>query len=135
MEKISDDSIELEEIPSDSESEQVIRKSYRLQVRNRERFFLKVESSCFPLIDISDSGICVEVSADTEFPQDAVLPGCELVLGDKSFNNLSGEIVHISVDGDGNWISGIQWISIDDDTQSEINATLTLLRREFFENA
>jgi hypothetical protein len=134
MQIISDDSIELEEIPSDSESEQVTRKSYRLQVKHKKQFFLKIDECCFPLVDISDSGICISVQADTEFPQDAILKSCELILGDRSFDNLEGEIVHMSVDGDGNWISGIKWTLIDEKTHPDLEELLAHLRREFFEN-
>ncbi len=134
MEIISDDSIELEEIPSDSESEQVTRKSYRLQVKHKTQFFLKIDECCFPLVDISDGGICIAVEADTEFPEDAVLKNCELILGDKHFYSLEGEIVHMSVDGDGNWISGIKWTLIDKQSHPDLEELLAHLRREFFEN-
>lgn len=134
MEIISDDSIELEEIPSDSESEQVTRKSYRLQVKDKKQFFLKVDECCFPLVDISDSGICIAVIAGTEFPKDAMLKNCQLVLGDKSFYNLEGEIVHRSVDEDGNWISGVKWTFIDEQNHPDLEELLADLRREFFEN-
>lgn len=135
MEIISDDSIELEEIPSDSESEQVTRQSYRLQVKHKEQFFLKVDECCFPLVDISDGGICIAVKADSEFPHDAILTDCELVLGAEKFENLEGEIVHLSVDGDGNWISGIKWTSIDEQSHPDLKEMLAHLRREFFEKA
>lgn len=134
MEKISDDSLELEELPSDPDSEQVTRKSYRLPVRRDDSFYLEADGERFPLLDISESGVCVAVQADTEFPLDARLVGCSLVLGDKTFTNMEGEIVHISVDGDGNWVSGIHWMIIDDVIQAELCDVLADLRKEFFEN-
>ncbi|GGK54841.1 PilZ domain-containing protein [Amphritea balenae] len=134
MEIISDDSLELEEIPGDSEAEQVTRKFYRLPVKRDDSLYLEVDCSRFPLLDISESGVCVAVEADTEFPQDARLRGCSLVLRDKTFADMEGEIVHISVDGDGNWVSGIQWIIADDVIQAELNATLADLRKEFFKD-
>ena len=134
MEIISDDSLELEELPLDAESEQVTRKSYRLPVERDAAFYLEVSGSRFLIVDVSESGVCVAVEADTEFPQDARLIGCTLVLRDKSFTNMDGEIVHISVDGDGNWISGIQWITIEDTVQAQLDETLADLRKEFFGN-
>lgn len=133
MKLIIDDTLEFEEISSDSESILVSRKSYRLQIGDRDTHLLEANGRRYPLLDISTEGVGIE--AANPISSDDIKPSCKLILGEQSFDGLEGEVVHSSLDADGNWICGIQWLKIDDETLKSIEQMLIRLRKEIFNNA
>lgn len=135
MQLISDDTLEIEEISSESESGSVSRKSYRLPLRNKENYFLEVDSNTYPLLDISIDGVCIAVHVTTPISLGDIKSTCNIIFGDKVLACLEGKVVHTSFDCDGNWICGIHWLNIDEDSSKNIEQALHALRKEMFENA
>ncbi|WP_299195846.1 PilZ domain-containing protein [uncultured Amphritea sp.] len=135
MKLINDDTLEFEEISSDSESILVSRKSYRLPIGDRATHLLEANGKTYPLMDISMEGVCIAIEAASPISSEDIKPSCKLILGEQSFDGLEGEVVHASLDGDGNWICGIQWLKIDEQTLKSLEQMLIRLRKEIFNNA
>ena len=135
MKLINDDTLEFEEISSDSESILVSRKSYRLPIKDRDANFLEANGKTYPLLDISTEGVCIGIESASPLSSEDIQPSCKLTLGDENFDGLEGEVVHASLDGDGNWICGIQWLKVDDNTLKSLENKLATLRKEIFNNA
>ncbi|WP_164549098.1 PilZ domain-containing protein [Amphritea opalescens] len=135
MKLIQDDTLEFEEIPNDSESIEVSRKSYRIPVKDRETSLLITNDSTYPLIDISNEGVCIAIDATAPLSSADITPDCKIVLGEFHFDGLVGEVVHSSLNEEGNWICGIQWQHIDETTRSALDQALLHLRKEIFEDA
>ncbi|WP_428033364.1 PilZ domain-containing protein [Amphritea sp.] len=135
MKLIHDDTLEFEEISCDSESILVSRKSYRLPIQDRDNNLLEANGKTYPLLDISTEGVCIGIEATSPISSEDIQPSCKLTLGGQSFDGLEGEVVHASLDGDGNWICGIQWLKVDEETLNSIEQMLVKLRKEIFDNA
>jgi hypothetical protein len=135
MKLINDDTLEFEEISSDSESILVSRKSYRLPVQDRDSNLLEANGRTYPLLDISPEGVCIGIEAASPISTEDIQPNCRITLGDQSFEGLEGEVVHASLDGDGNWICGIQWLNVEEGTLNALEKKLASLRKEIFDNA
>ncbi len=135
MEIISDDSFELEELPSEQNSEPVTRKDYRLKLKDQIDFSVVIDGKSYPLIDASESGVCIAIDGEAPFNEDDELAQCSIVLNEQHFNDLKGEVVHKSTNGEGNWICGVQWTEVDKETSKQLKQALFTLRQEMFENA
>lgn len=135
MEIISDDSFELEELPSEQNPEQVARKDYRLRLRDEIDFAVVIDGTSYPLIDASVSGVCIAIDHEAPFEEDDQLDRCSIVLNQQRFDNLQGEVVHKSTNGEGNWICGIQWLDVDKETSKKLKQALFTLRQEMFDHA
>ncbi|MBU2966498.1 PilZ domain-containing protein [Amphritea sp. 2_MG-2023] len=135
MKLIHDDTLEFEEISSDSESIQVSRKSYRIPVKDRETSLLIMNGSTYPLVDISVEGVCIGIDATAPLTSADITPDCKIILGEQHFEGLVGEVMHSSLDGDGNWICGIQWQQMDEATFTALDQALLRLRKEIFADA
>ncbi|WP_417222674.1 PilZ domain-containing protein [Amphritea sp.] len=130
-----DDTLEFEEISPDSDSILVSRKSYRIPVKDRQTSSLITNGSTYPLLDISVEGVCIGIDATAPLTSSDISPECKIVLGQEQFNGLVGEVVHSSLDENGNWICGIQWQNMDNDTVQSLEHALLGLRKEIFDDA
>lgn len=135
MEIISDDSFELEELPSEPISEPVTRKDYRLKLKQQVDFIVVIDGSNYPLIDASVSGVCIAIKGDAPLEEDDQVSQCCIVLNQQRFEGLQGEVVHKSTNGEGDWICGIQWQDVEKETSKSLKEALYTLRQEMFENA
>jgi len=135
MKLINDDTLEFEEISSDAESILVSRKSYRLPIGDRSTHLLEANGKTYTLLDISKEGVCIAIEDTLPITSADIQPHCKLLLDDQSFDNLEGEVVHASLNEDGHWICGIQWLKADEETLASLEQKLADLRKEIFNNA
>ncbi|OMH25579.1 hypothetical protein [Motiliproteus sp. MSK22-1] len=124
--------LEIEEIPSEPASAEVGRGLYRMPVREGMNFSVIINNIQYPLLDVSSRGVRISVEPETSIAAEDTVPDCRLILDKQVFSKLEGKIIHYSLDDDGEWICGINWINIDTSTEKEISEVLDNLRKELF---
>ncbi|WP_261844826.1 PilZ domain-containing protein [Aliamphritea ceti] len=135
MKLTNNDSLEIEQVVEDAESDAVSRKAYRLPLRDKDNYFLEMNGSAYPLLDISVEGACIAILDTPPISADGTKAECKVVLGDQVFEGLQGQVVHTSLDFDGGWICGIHWTDTDELISQSLQQALLALRKEMFENA
>ncbi len=133
MKHKNEDLLEFQEVPGKSEPGYLARESYRVPVRGKERFLLVIGNDTYPLVDISSRGVSISMDATTSIASQGIISDCNIILDEKIFEGLDGEVIHYSIDNDGSWLCGIAWLNIDADTVLKIEETLLAIRNELFE--
>lgn len=133
MTRLIDESLEFHEVDFSRTHEPIPRQQFRIQVRGKNRFFLDFQSSCYPLLDISEGGVCVAMSTRKSMAMDGLISNCNLVADQQVFQGLDGRIVHYSLGSDGDWICGIQWLNMSSQRAAVMKHLVELLRKELFD--
>ncbi len=113
LDESTEEFIELVELEDDDSQEiDVIRKSFRIPVRDKENYVIVINRTPFPLDDINEKGAGVVMVKDHSFVRGMTVDGCEVILGDDHFTDVACEIVHVSSKEDSPILFGVKWISI-----------------------
>ncbi|MBF0378716.1 MAG: hypothetical protein HQK72_14730 [Desulfamplus sp.] len=116
IEELDQDSIEIMELDGDSTDNVTVRKSFRIPIREKNRFSIFINGTSFPIEDINSKGAGVLMIEDHSFFKGQLLSDCELVLGNERFNGVECQIVHITSVKDSPPLFGIKWLNIDSKT-------------------
>ncbi|MCF8044453.1 MAG: PilZ domain-containing protein [Desulfarculaceae bacterium] len=114
-EKNAEESLELEPLEEDPDSDRHLRKSYRLHVKDRDDCTVAIENNTYPLKDFSLTGLGVSIETEVvfqlgEFLGDSI-SGVRLDLVDQTMEDLEYKIVHISPDTDNQMVCGMVWLN------------------------
>ena len=114
-EKHTEESLELEPLTEDLEFDRHLRKSYRLNLIDRDDCTVTIQDKTYPLKDLSLTGLSVRIEAEAvfrleEFSGDSV-SGVRVDLVDQSMEDLTYRIVHISPDTDNQMVCGMVWMN------------------------
>ena len=134
MTRLMNESLEFHEVDFSCTHEPVARQQFRIKVRGKDRYFLDFQASCYPLLDISEGGVCVAMSTHKSLPMDGLISNCTLVADQQVFEGLDGQIVHYSLGSDGDWICGIQWLNLSPHGATAMNNLVNVLRTELFDH-
>mgnify|MGYP001318404758 CR=1 FL=1 len=128
------ETIEFQEIKSDSSQSEITRKSYRVPAKERKDFSVTIEGTSYSLRDINTRGVGFPIESDSYFPKGMILSSCDLNLPGTSIKGLEGEIVHTSPDKVHGWVCGIRWLKTSTDEETKIVSVVQGLKKELFEN-
>ncbi|MFT5482655.1 MAG: hypothetical protein ACI9GW_001306 [Halieaceae bacterium] len=134
MTRMMDESLEFHEVDFSCTQETVARRQFRIQVRGKDRYFLDLQASCYPLLDISEGGVSVAMPTYKSLPMDGLIANCTLVAGQQVFQGLDGQIVHYSLGSDSDWICGIEWLNLSLHATAAMNNLLNVLRVGLFDH-
>ncbi|MBF0230314.1 MAG: hypothetical protein HQK63_12125 [Desulfamplus sp.] len=116
IEELDQDSIEIMELDGDSTDNVTVRKSFRIPIREKNRFSIFINGVSFPIEDINSKGAGVLMVEDHSFFKGQLLSDCELVLGNETFKGIECQVVHITSVKDSPPLFGIKWLNIDSKT-------------------
>ena len=111
--------------------QEIKRNYFRISVIGKESFSLKINNVPYELIDIGDSGIGVKLtSEDIFFAVEDELP-IELKV-ENQVHNFQGKVVHINPEGHEDFLCGIQFINVDENTKTKWMNFLQSYREKIF---
>lgn len=137
MEDKRGDSIEFQEINSDSQDSQLtglVRNSFRIPLMAKKNYTVTIKKNSYHLVDMANGGVAFNIAQAQDFMVGGILLGCGLVLNGQIFENLKCEVVHLSLGNDQGWICGIRWLDLGERDIRTINGIVRDLRKELFQN-
>ncbi len=117
------------EFIDDQELEKITRKSFRLPISQSETVTASISGKKYDVVNIVGServGIGIRLKKKDIFSAGEEISGIQLVLK-SSLVKLKGIVLHVSPDGSGRYLCGIELIKLDDET-------LTTLRKFIMES-
>ncbi|MBF0204225.1 MAG: hypothetical protein HQK67_07900 [Desulfamplus sp.] len=113
IEALDEESIEILELDDDSLDDATIRKSFRIPIRDKNRFSIVIQGTSFPIEDINAKGVGVLMVKDMSFFKGQILPDCELILESDIFSGIECQIVHITSMKKAPPLFGVKWLNMD----------------------
>ncbi|MCX2981732.1 PilZ domain-containing protein [Halieaceae bacterium IMCC14734] len=130
----SGESLEFHSIETDEQLEHFARKFFRVRVRHLQGHYLRLGSLKLTIADVSARGISLVSDKVTAMVLGDLISNSELVLDQERFQGLSGRIVHHSLDGEGNTVTGIQWLELNTITEKRMEIVVESLRQKLFDD-
>jgi hypothetical protein len=124
------ESIEFQEISSDSQLNDIVRNFFRIPLTSKKNYSVTIDDVSHSLVDIGNRGISLELTREMNLMVGDRLWGCTLVLGDETVENLEGEVVHLSPGRDMRRICGIRWLEPGASAVQTIDLSVLALRKE-----
>jgi hypothetical protein len=131
--KPGEESTDLDDLGSRSLLEPVVRRSFRIPVKQREDIRVTIKGLIHPVKDVSSRGVSFPIQDCGAFPAGRFLEGCILFLPGEVLKDLNATVMHCSPDPEDGWLVGIQWLNLSPETEERIGGHILALRREFFE--
>jgi len=117
---MNDQSIDFQKINEDLTSPEIVRKSFRIPILDKENIWVMIDEKRYPVENISLGGICISFKDKSVFTIDQTLLNCELNVFNQSIINLDGQIIQFSSKRKKDWKCGIQWINLNKETADQI---------------
>lgn len=133
--QLKDGTLEFQELPDEGipcSPEPSARTSYRVQFAGRKNVFLDFQSRSYPLLDLSEGGVCIALEPNKSMALDGFLSHCNLVLEDDVFTGLEGRVVHYSLGSNGEWTCGIEWLNLKPTDAERMTPFIETMRKEIF---
>ncbi|MCP4119555.1 MAG: PilZ domain-containing protein [Desulfobacteraceae bacterium] len=124
------ESIEFHEISNDSQLNDIVRNSFRIPLIAKENYSVTIDNVSHPLMDVSETGIALELTREMNLMVGDTLSGCILFLGDETVEDLKGAVVHISPGMEQRRVCGIRWLEPGAIAVQTIESTVRGLRKE-----
>jgi len=131
--KQNKESRDIQENNTGSPLSTIVRKSFRIPLKDKDSFFVIIDGISYPLTDIGPMGICINIKSKDLFSSDLLLSNCDLHLLEKKVIGIDGLVVHCSPGRKGSWLYGIKWQNLDPETEKEIDSIVNGLRDKIFE--
>jgi hypothetical protein len=113
------------------EMQEIIRQYFRIAVKDTDSITIKVDGQDYDVVDIGDRGIGIRLSPEDIFL--AVEDELKIELNiDGIVHNLQGKVVHISPNEPEEFLCGIEFIKIDQETRQKLMDYLQDSRSEIF---
>ncbi len=123
--------IAFDKTSKDSLLYKIVRKSFRIPLKDPDIVWVNIEGSKYPIRDICLDGIGITLENPSAFTISQIIKDCELHIGDKTITGLNGRVVHFSLNSGKDWQCGIQWISIADESEKKMTDIVSQLKKEF----
>lgn len=117
---MNDRSIEFQEIKDYTSLPEIVRKSFRVPVEDKEKVWVVIDKQRYPVLDICLDGIGIALEKNAAFTIEQAVLNCELNVFDTSIKALNGQIVHLTTSKGENWQCGIQWINMEKEASEKI---------------
>lgn len=112
-------------------TKKIIRNYFRITVRESDRIKIMADGQQYPIVDVGDKGVGIRLTEEDIFLSVEDPLNLELNLQDKILH-LQGRIVHISPDGSGNYLCGIEFKDIDAKHRKKIMKYLQQIKKTMF---
>lgn len=113
------------------ETKKIIRNYFRITVRETDRIKIMADGHQYPIVDVGDKGVGIRLTEEDIFLSVSDPLEIELDLQGKPLH-LQGKIVHISPDGSGHYLCGIEFQKIDAKQRKKILAYLQQVKDTMF---
>ena len=111
--------------------QEIMRKYFRINVRGNDNISIKINEAEYEAIDIGDNGIGLKfspedifVAVEDELPIELTIEGMT--------HNLQGKVVHISPAGPEEFLCGIEFINISNESKDKLINYLQTCREKIF---
>ncbi|MCA1787277.1 MAG: PilZ domain-containing protein [Desulfobacteraceae bacterium] len=118
--------IEFTPVPEDVD--QPVRHFFRVPVKERESIFVLISSISYPVSDLSQEGVGILVENNQAFQIGETLFPCQLHLKDTQLKDMTGKVVHCSVQDSDFWQFGIQWINLESSQKKVLEQVFSRLK-------
>ncbi|SLM31296.1 hypothetical protein MTBBW1_300027 [Desulfamplus magnetovallimortis] len=138
MDEFTEEFIEILELEEDDDQDpDAVRKTFRIPIRDKDRYAIIINGTKFPIEDINAKGAGILMVKDHSFARGMLLAGCELLLGDSRFPDVDCEIVHItSIKGEPP-LFGVKWSDTNltkaEDFQNQLAGVCESLKKEMLD--
>lgn len=127
---MNDRSIESQAIKEDNSLPEIVRKSFRVPIEDKDKVWVIMNENRYRVLDICLNGIGIALDKREPFTIEQVFLNCELNIFNVSINKLSGQIVHLTSTKGKNWQCGIQWIDIKKDTADKLFSIVSKMKEQ-----
>ena len=111
--------------------QEIIRKYFRINVKGNDDISLKINEAKYEVIDVGDNGIGLKLSPEDLFiAEEDELP-IELTI-EGMIHHLQGKVVHISPAGPEEFLCGIEFINISNESKDKLINYLQTCREKIF---
>lgn len=127
---MNDQSIEFRKIKEDLTLPEIVRKSFRVPVKDSQNVRVAINNAQYPVLDICPDSIGIVLEDKSAFTIDQILKNCELNIFDLTIKDLNGRIVHFSLSPSKHWHCGIQWIDMKQKTADQISKIVAKMKEQ-----
>ncbi|WP_041279398.1 hypothetical protein [Desulfobacula toluolica] len=127
---MNDQSIEFGKIKDDSTLPEIVRKSFRVPVKDSQNVWVKIHNKKYPVLDICLDSIGIVLEDKSAFTIDQILKSCELNIFDLKIKDLNGRIVHFSLSPSKHWHCGIKWMDIKQKIADQISKIVAKMKEQ-----
>ena len=125
--------MELGEFENDSLINKILRKTFRIPLKEGGDSVVVIAGVTHPLIDLSHNGICCCLEAGETLDSAGLLFGCKLHLQGMDITGLTGKVIHCSLGKDNRLVCGIQWVKMDPEIEKKIESIVDSFRKKMFQ--
>ena len=127
---MSDQTIEFQKTKENIPLPEIVRKSFRIPIEDKENGWVVINGNRYPVLDICLDGIGIALENDSVFTIEQKLLNCELTIFNELIKNLNGQIVHLTSDQDKNLQCGIQWVDMDETAIDQISQIVSNMKQQ-----
>jgi c-di-GMP-binding flagellar brake protein YcgR len=127
---MSDQSIEFQKTKENIPLPEIVRKSFRIPIEDKESVWVVINKKRYQVLDICLGGIGIALEKKSQFTSEQTLSDCELTIFDVSIKNLNAQIVHLTSDKDENLQCGVQWIDLEKGVIDQISEIVLKMKEQ-----
>ncbi len=131
---MNDQSIEFRKIKEDLTLPEIVRKSFRVPVKDSQNVRVTISNTQYPVLDICLDGIGIALEDSSAFAIDKILKNCELNIFDVTIKDLNGRIVHFSLTPAKDCHCGIQWVDMKQKTADKISKIVAKMKEQLLKD-
>ena len=134
---MNDQSIEFLDIKEDSTLPEIVRKSFRVPVKDSWNGRVVINNKQYPVLDICLDGISIALEDNSAFAIDQILKNCELNISDVTIKDLNGRIIHFLLNPAKNCKDchcGIQWMDMKEKTANQILKIVSKMKKQLLKD-
>ncbi len=129
-EQFDEELMDLELIDEDIALDRIVRRSFRVPLKDNPDCLVLIGGELFPLIDISPHGACFASKNEMSFQVNQVLHRCRLTLDGNEIRDIDCKVVRLSPGNGKNILYGIEWINITGDQKQALEAICEFFKKE-----
>jgi c-di-GMP-binding flagellar brake protein YcgR len=113
------------------DSKVAMRKHFRVSVKGNTDISDKINDVEYEMFDVSEGGLGILLSSEDIFISEGDELQIELTIKETTYN-LQGKVAHISPEGPGEQLCGIEFINIDKDTKDKLAQFVQACKEDIF---
>ncbi|MCD4721498.1 MAG: hypothetical protein K8S13_16795 [Desulfobacula sp.] len=131
---MSDQSIEFQKTKENISLSEIVRKSFRVPIEDKENVWVLINKKRYQVLDICLDGIGIALEKDSAFITEQALLNCELNIFNVLIKNLNGQIVHLTSDKDKKLQCGVQWIDLEKGAIDQISEIISKMKEQLLKD-
>lgn len=125
---MSEDSIDFQPIPGENTEDGQSRHSFRVPVTLIDDIRVNFGGSEYSVINLSATGVAVNVSSCLEFDAGQIIDDARLRIGAVHITGVRAKVIHCSVHDSGNFLFGFQWVKMSAENKKTLEQVLDRLK-------